>query len=110
MDQNNFKRRGCGLLPTTRHIRQILPHILEDIGRIYQNRPDLVMAAWPEIIGHELSTMTRPISFFDGILTVKVNNSTLYSLLNQNDKPRIIKNLRDKFPGTMIKTIIFRQG
>lgn len=113
MDGKSERKRSHhydGPLSNTRHIRQILPQILEDIGRMYQNRPDLVIAAWPEVIGSQLAMMTRAVSFFDGILTVKVNNSTLYSLLNQNDKPRIIKNLRDKFPGTMIKTIIFRMG
>lgn len=96
--------------PTTRHIRQILPRILEEIGHIYHDRPDLILAAWPEVIGSHLAPMTQAVSFVDGILTVKVKNSTLYSLLTQNDKPRLIKNLRDKFPRAMIKTILFRLG
>jgi hypothetical protein len=105
-----FPRNYDGPLPTTRHIRQLLPRFLEDIGQKFKERPDLVIAAWPEVIGHQLAPMTQAVAFVDGILTVKVKNSTLYSLLAQNDKPRLIKNLRDKFPQTMIKTINFRLG
>lgn len=98
-----------GPLPTTRHIRQLLPRFLEEIGRLYQDRPDLILAAWSEVIGPRLASMTQSISFQEGILTVRVGNSTLLSLLTR-DKPRLIKNLRDKFPGTLIKTILFRLG
>ena len=105
--------RGKGQLTTaasSHHIQELLPAFLEHLGKIYHNRPDLVMAAWPEVIGKELAPMTEAVSFVDGILTVKVPNSTLYSLLSQQDKPRILKNLRDKFAGTVIKTIHFRRA
>lgn len=103
-------RHYDGPLPTTRDLRQLLPHFLEEVGRKVEVRPDLVIAGWPQVIGPQLAPMTQAIAFTDGILTVKVNNSTLYSLLIQNDKPRLIKNLRDKFPNTLIKTIHFRLG
>lgn len=95
---------------TTRHIQQLLPRFLEKIGKLYQDRGEMIIAAWPSCIGPELAPMTEAISFVEGVLTVKVKNSTLYSLLSQNDKPRILKNLRDKFSGTQIKTIHFRLG
>lgn len=98
-----------GPLLTARHIRQLLPRFLEEVGRLYHNRPDLILAAWPEVIGSRLAPMTQPISFQEGVLIVKVGNSTFLSLLTR-DKPRLIKNLRDKFPGTLIKTILFRLG
>lgn len=99
-----------GPLPTSRHIRNLLPRFLEDMGRKIDERPDLILAAWPEVIGQQLAPMTQAISFLEGVLVVNVKNSTLYSLLSQNDKPRLIKNLRDKFPGTLVKTIFFRLG
>lgn len=108
--KKRLSRNYNGTLPTTRHIQQLLPRFLEDIGRKFSDRPDLIVSAWPEIIGSQLAPMTQAVSFSDGVLTVKITNSTLYSLLIQNEKPRLIKNLRDKFPGTMIKTIFFRLG
>lgn len=99
-----------GPLLTTRHISQVLPSVLKDIGKVYHDRPDLVLAAWPDVIGQKLAPMTHAVSFNEGFLVVKVNNSTLYSLLTQNDKPRLIKNLREKFPQTTIKSIVFQLG
>ncbi len=95
---------------TTHHIRNLLPKILKRIGKAHQERPDFIIKAWPDVVGPKLSSMTEALSFAEGILVVKVKNSTLYTLLSQNDKPRLIQNLRDKFPGTQIKTIHFRLG
>ncbi len=103
-------RRYDGIRSSIRHIRQLLPIVMKEIGRRYQDRPDLVLASWPAVIGSKLAPMARAVSFCEGILVVKVNNSTLHSLLSQNDKPRLIKNLRERFPQTMIKTIVFRLG
>jgi len=103
-------RNYDGPLPTSRHISQLLPRFLEDMGRKCEERPDFVLAAWPEVIGQQLAPMTQAVAFVEGVLTVKVKNSTLYGLLVKHDKPRLIKNLRDKFPGTTIKTIFFRLG
>jgi len=99
-----------GPLTTTRHIRQLLPHFLEEVGHKCSERADLVLAAWPGIVGPKLAPMTQALTFIEGVLTVKVNNSTLYSLLTQNDKQRLIQSLRNKFPATFIKTIFFRLG
>ncbi|MCH9608811.1 MAG: hypothetical protein S4CHLAM45_07230 [Chlamydiales bacterium] len=93
---------------TTKHLCQLLPSFLNRVGKLHEKRPDLVVDAWPSVIGPKLASFTRALSFTEGVLFVAVNNSTLYSLLSQNDKPRIIKNLRDKFPQTTIKTVVFR--
>lgn len=95
---------------TARNIGEVLPQVLNNIGRVYLQRPDLILAAWPEIIGSKLSSMTEAVSFESGVLWVNVKNATLYSLLRQNDKSRILKSLRMKFPRTEIKNIIFRVG
>ena len=91
-------------------MRDILPGILHQIGEVYEVRPDLILATWPELIGPRLASMTRAVSFVDGVLTVKVKNSTLHSLLNQHDKPRILRLLRSRFPKVDIRNILFRIG
>jgi hypothetical protein len=95
---------------TTRPLSQLLPRFLEEIGRKCEERHDLVIAAWPAVIGSQLAHMTEATAFIDGVLTVKVRNSPLYALLVRDDRSRLIKNLRDKFPGVTIKTISFRLG
>lgn len=95
---------------TTRSIGDLIPLVLGSISDVYQDRPDLILAAWPGIVGPAFSTMTQAVSFHEGVLTVKVKNSTLFSLLNQNDKPRLLSSVRKKFPNVTIYNIIFKMG
>ena len=69
---------GTGL--TTHKVSDLLPQVLARIGDVYQDRPDLILSAWPEIIGQKLAPMTQAVSFVEGVLSVKVKNSTLHSL------------------------------
>jgi len=91
-------------------MNELLPAVLSSVFEVHQDRPDLILASWPEIIGQKLATMTNAVSFINGVLTVKVKNSTLYSLLSQHDKPKILKELQQKFPKAKIQNIMFRIG
>ncbi len=95
---------------TTHKFHELLPVVLKRIGDVYQDRPDLIISAWPEIIGSKLASMTQAVSFENGVLYVKVKNSTLHSLLSQHDKPKILQSLRNKFPKSSIKNVVFRIG
>jgi hypothetical protein len=95
---------------TTRRVSELLPVVLSEIGKVYHQRSDLILASWPDMIGPSLASMTQAVSFVDGRLVVKVKNSTLYSLLSQNEKLRILDLLRQKFPNVDIKTLYFRMG
>lgn len=104
------KRNGDGTALTSSQLRDILPSVLNAIGAAYGERGDLVMAAWPELVGPELAQMAEAISFREGVLNVRVHNSTLYALLAQRERPRLLKSLRLKFPKTEIRNIAFRMG
>jgi hypothetical protein len=95
---------------TSRQIKEILPHILGEIGKSYHERGDMVIAAWPEIIGPKFASSAKAVSFIDGQLTVVVKNSTLFSLLAMHEKHRLLKSLKDKLPSTTINNIFFRIG
>jgi hypothetical protein len=89
-------------------VSDVLPKILSKISGGYQERGDLLLAAWPGIIGPAMAQMTEAVSFVDGVLTVKVKNSSLLSLLSRHEKFRIQKALEDRFPRAGIRNIIFR--
>jgi hypothetical protein len=99
-----------GTRVTTHKMSDLLTVVLERIGDIYNERPDLILAAWPTIIGPQLASMTEAVAFQDGVLIVKVKNSTLHSLLTLKDKPRILNLLRMKFPKVPLNNILFRKG
>ena len=91
-------------------MQAIIPGLLEEIGTKFGKRPDLVLHAWPEIIGERLAPMTRALSFHGGVLQVKVNSSTLYSLLSGSEKAKMVEKLRKLFPSIEIKNILFKMG
>lgn len=95
---------------TTHRLHDLMPGVLARISTTFADRPDLILAAWPDVIGERLAPMTKAVSFVDGVMTVIVKNSTLYSLLSKNDKPKLVQALKAKFPKIPIKTILFRIG
>lgn len=99
-----------GKLPTGRSIQKLLPKVLHQIEEIHSERPDLVMAFWPSLVGDRIALMTEVISFKKGILLVAVNNSSLLSLLVQCEKNRLLNTLKKRFPSVIIRDIMFRIG
>jgi hypothetical protein len=95
---------------TTKSISQILPSILSNIEGKYKSNPSNVLECWPSIIGNELAPMTKVVGLEKGILTVKVKSSTLYSLLNNYEKDKILKKLQSKFSEKIIHKLYFKLG
>ncbi len=95
---------------TTRNIKSLLPSVLRFISKRHEQRPDLIMAEWKAVIGERLAPMTKAVSFESGILTIKVRNSSLLSLLAQHERARLLKELRVKFPNATIRNIRFIIG
>jgi hypothetical protein len=102
--------KGEGSHLTNKQMKDLLPKVLIRIGAIHRDRPDLIIAAWPEIIGEKLASMTKAVCFEKGILVVNVSNSTLYSLLSHHERGRLLKRLKEKFSSIEIKNIHFRMG
>jgi hypothetical protein len=99
-----------GTRTTSKRMTDLLPKVLDKIDETYQQRGDLILVMWPEIIGPKLAGMTEAVSFLDGVLHVKVKNSTLHSLLSQNEKFRLLSILRQRFPRVEIRALSFRIG
>lgn len=95
---------------TNKQLKDVLPKVLGAIGALHKDRPDLILAAWPEIIGKTQASMTKAVAFEKGILYVKVSNSPLYSLLAQHERKRLLRHLKERFPSVEIKNIHFRIG
>ncbi len=110
MSRRRNPRNYDGTDNTQHHIKDLT---LEMKGRLftsYQQRPDLLLISWPEVIGPKLAPMTEALSFADGVLTVRVKNASLYSLLHSYERPKLLSALQKRFPKTNIKTIQFRIG
>ncbi len=99
-----------GTKRTSYGLHELLPKVLARIGRSLKGRSDLVLTVWPDVIGPKLVEMAKAVKFTDGILEVKVSNSTLLSILVQSDKYRILRSLRTKLPEVTIRDVWFRIG
>ena len=91
------------------HLKHVLPDVLNKIGVEFEKRPTRVIEAWPEIIGKQLAPMTKAIKVEKGCLFVEVKSATLYSLLEQYEKPRLLKKVQQKFSRSGIRKIVFRK-
>ena len=96
---------GTTRLPGVK-IGEVLPGILLAIGKKTEPARDEVFQEWILILG-KMAPLTQPVSFADGVLTVIVKSSTLYSLLRQHEKPQLLRKLKAKF---QIKDLVFRIG
>ncbi|MEN9343528.1 MAG: hypothetical protein RLZZ453_315 [Chlamydiota bacterium] len=95
---------------TNKQLKVLLPKVLSQIGALQKERPDLIVAAWQEIVGERVASMTQAVGFERGILAVKVKNSTLYSILSGAERGKLLKLLRGRFPAVEIKNIHFKLG
>ena len=91
-------------------LKALLTGFLKELSSKQAQRPDLLLAAWPEVIGEKLAPMTQAVLFDKGVLHIKVKNSTLLSLLVQHEGPKLLARLKQKFPSLKIQNITFRLG
>jgi len=99
-----------GTLKTSYELKSLLPGFLEEMGEHFSHSSDKVLAYWEEMMGPDLAKFARAHLFTGGVLTVKVLNNALFALLSKQEKPKLLKRLREAFPNLEIKTIDFRIG
>jgi hypothetical protein len=96
---------------TTHKLQELLPHVLHKVNALYITQPQVVLEAWPRVIGEKMAPFTKAIRFVEGILHVSVKNSSLLSLLNTpHDKQSLVEGLKKLVPYAPIKNIQFRIG
>lgn len=90
-----------------KNVAELLPEVMSDLGKKIKDPREEIFQFWRELIGEKMAPLTEPVSFFDGVLTVKVKSSTLYSLLVAHERPRLLSRLQEKFS---IRNLVFRVG
>ena len=105
-------RNYDGTAPVAKTLQDLLPQVLNRFqkggGRAAMGQE--VLESWPELEGPSVAKLNRAISFLDGILTVLVKSSTLYSLLRQHEKARLLELLKQRFSKLEVRDIVFRIG
>lgn len=99
-----------GIQPTGRMIKDLLPKVLHGYEKTQENKVALIFEAWPSVVGEKLAPMTEVVSYDEGIVKIKVSNSTLLSVLTGHEKGKLLAKLRECFPSVQIKTLHFFIG
>jgi hypothetical protein len=82
---------------TCKSLLDLLPQALKSIREQVGQPTEEIFLYWKELIGEKMGPFTEPISFIDGVLVVKVKSQTLYALLCQHERPRLLRQLQQKF-------------
>jgi hypothetical protein len=93
-----------------RHLKDLLPSFLDGVQNRCQERPDLVLKGWAEVVDPKWISMTQASSFEKGVVVINVKNGALYSILVQQEGARLLKKLQAKFPKNGIRDLKFRIG
>ena len=96
-----------GVENPVKKMADLLPEVLSDLGRKAGDPREEMFRLLKDLIGEKMAPLVEPVSLADGVLTVKVKSSTLYSLLAAYERPRLLGKLREKFS---IRDLIFRVG
>lgn len=96
-------RNYDGTYVPSKQLRDLLPNFMAELPQKKGDSRQEISKEWAIILGEKMSVMTEVASFSDGVLTVKVKSSTLYSLLCQHEKPRLLGLLQKKFSIREIK-------
>ena len=100
-------RHFDGTKKTGKLLSEILPETVKEIRKKAGQGGEEIFRFWQELIGDKMGPLTEAVSFVDGVLTVKVKSTALYSLLCQHERPRLLRGLQEKFP---VRGLVFRIG
>ena len=105
--QKRTRKGFNGTMPTGKKIGDLLPEILQKIVKKEGPSHEAVFAFWYSLIGVKMGKLTQPISLKNRVLTIKVKSATLYALLCQYEKPRLLEAIQAKF---QVEDLVFRIG
>jgi len=100
-------RNYRGTQSPAKRLGDLLPDWMGELSQRRGDPREELFAFWGELLGEKMAPLTEPISYLEGVLTIKVKSSTLYSLLCQHERPRLLKRLQEKFP---VRNLVFRIG
>ncbi len=88
----------------------LLPRLLQRLGLKERLHEKDVAEAWSEIVGDFIAAHSTPVSLREGILYVRVLQPSLHYQFEQISKKEILKRLKARFGGPVIRDVRFRLG
>src|SRR4029077_6058872 len=90
--------------------RDLLPKLMQRLGLKERLHETEVMEAWGKIVGDFIAAHSSPVALREGVLYVRVLQPALHYELEQVSKIEILRKLKQRFGGKVIRDIKFRVG
>lgn len=88
----------------------VLPALMQKLGLAERLQENEISAGWQSTVGDFIAAHSAPVSLRDGILYVRVLQPALHYQLEQISKPEIVRKLKRRFGGRIIRDVRFRIG
>ena len=89
---------------------EVLPDLMKRLGlkeRLHENE---IQEAWSKIVGEFIAAHSAPVALREGVLYVRVLQPALHYELEQISKIDILRKLKQRFGGKIIRDVRFRVG
>jgi len=88
----------------------VLPKLMQRLGLKDRLQETEVIEAWSKIVGDFISAHSAPTALREGVLYVRVLQPALHYELEQVSKIDILRKLKQRFGGKVIRDVRFRVG
>jgi predicted nucleic acid-binding Zn ribbon protein len=89
---------------------ELLPKLMQRLGLKERLHETEVQEAWSKIVGEFIAAHSAPVALREGILYVRVLQPALHYELEQVSKIDILRKLKQRFGGKVIRDMRFRVG
>ena len=91
-------------------VGETLEKVMRQLGLQERLTEGQILSAWKDIVGEWFALHTCPERIRDGVLYVRVIQSSVHYELDRNCKAAIIQKLKTRFGATRVRDIRFRVG
>ncbi|MEP6956280.1 MAG: DUF721 domain-containing protein [Chthoniobacterales bacterium] len=88
----------------------LLPKLMQQLGLSERLRENEVIEAWRTIVGDFIAAHSSPVSLRAGVLYVRVLQPSLHYQFETISKAEILRKLKQRFGGKIIRDLKFRVG
>ena len=88
----------------------VLPKLMQRLGLRERLQETEVLEAWGNIVGEFIAAHSAPVALREGVLYVRVLQPALHYELEQISKIEILRKLKQRFGGKIIRDVRFRVG
>src|SRR5213595_3501199 len=89
---------------------ELVPKMMQKLGLKERLHETEVIDAWAKIVGEFIAAHSAPVALREGVLYVRVLQPALHYELEQISKTQILRKLKQRFSGKIIRDIRFRLG